>query len=399
MSGRTLRLTPRGVGLVLAAIAILALTSVLSLPALRSPAALLLAVVVLGVVVVSVMTPKVRVDCVVQPDRVAHGDRAAVRVIVTNESMFPTLAGRWRYPGPRAMMRQTRGVWPGLRPRDAAGSQAILDQEFRANRRGEHELGPFTVWTTDPLGVAVRRVTAGTVARVVVLPQVIDLTEQVTGFAPGARAGAHGHSSGFGDDDVIARAHVPGDPLKRMHWKATAHRGTFMVRQEDREHRRRMGVVLDTRRTAFSDRADDFEWAISMVASVVYSATKLGYGVEAVVGDCAVGTVGEGADLSIAELMEDLAFVRADGADGDGPSPLSSTTVIVVLGVTEADDAKRWIDCVPADSSVVSFVHDDSPAEVGPLLTAAGWHVFGYRAGDDVGAAWAGVSRDARAAH
>ena len=40
-------------------------------------------------------------------------------------------------------------------------------------------------------------------------------------------------------------AYLPGDAMKRLHWKATAHRGQLMVRQEEQQINPRAGVFLD----------------------------------------------------------------------------------------------------------------------------------------------------------
>ena len=50
---------------------------------------------------------------------------------------------------------------------------------------------------------------------------------------------------GIGEDDIIARSYLPGDALKRLHWKATARRGELMVRQEEQQMNPRAAVVID----------------------------------------------------------------------------------------------------------------------------------------------------------
>src|SRR5699024_718722 len=104
-------------------------------------------------------------------------------------------------------------------------------------------------------------------------------------------ASSHG---GPGGDDVIARPYVPGDPLRRVHWKATAHRGEPMVRQEEqddsrhalvlldpRTQRAMQGAVLGTRSGSRSGRGVDamFEWAVSMTASLVEHLAEQGFSV------------------------------------------------------------------------------------------------------------------------
>jgi uncharacterized protein (DUF58 family) len=51
--------------------------------------------------------------------------------------------------------------------------------------------------------------------------------------------------AGEGDEIRELRAHVPGDPFKRIAWKASARRGRLLVREMDREERDVVWLVLD----------------------------------------------------------------------------------------------------------------------------------------------------------
>lgn len=54
---------------------------------------------------------------------------------------------------------------------------------------------------------------------------------------------------GWRDGDVVrgAREYVPGDPVKLMHWPATARTGTLMVKELDAPHRPGLVLVVDLR--------------------------------------------------------------------------------------------------------------------------------------------------------
>ena len=68
---------------------------------------------------------------------------------------------------------------------------------------------------------------------------------------PGARGnGADEQSApGWRDGDVVrgAREYVPGDPVKLVHWPATARTGTLMVKELDAPHRPGLVLVVDLR--------------------------------------------------------------------------------------------------------------------------------------------------------
>jgi uncharacterized protein (DUF58 family) len=60
-----------------------------------------------------------------------------------------------------------------------------------------------------------------------------------------AAAGRAGRARGEGSDLRELREHMPGDPFRRIAWKASARRGTLLVRDLEREERDVAWVVLD----------------------------------------------------------------------------------------------------------------------------------------------------------
>lgn len=61
-----------------------------------------------------------------------------------------------------------------------------------------------------------------------------------------APAGRAGRLRGDGSTLRELREHVPGDPFRRIAWKASAKRGRLMVREYEREEREIVWIVLDT---------------------------------------------------------------------------------------------------------------------------------------------------------
>jgi uncharacterized protein (DUF58 family) len=60
-----------------------------------------------------------------------------------------------------------------------------------------------------------------------------------------AEAGRSAHAAGEADELREIRDHVPGDPFKRIAWKASARRGRLLVRQLEREERDVVWLVVD----------------------------------------------------------------------------------------------------------------------------------------------------------
>ena len=71
------------------------------------------------------------------------------------------------------------------------------------------------------------------------------------------------------------REYVPGDDLRRIHWRSTARTGELLVKQMVDTTRPELVVVLDNRAAAVG--ADDFEEAVDIAASVVAAAEAEDY--------------------------------------------------------------------------------------------------------------------------
>jgi uncharacterized protein (DUF58 family) len=60
-----------------------------------------------------------------------------------------------------------------------------------------------------------------------------------------SETGRHGRGPGHADEIRELREHVPGDPLKRVAWKASARRGRLLVREMDRDESDVVWLVVD----------------------------------------------------------------------------------------------------------------------------------------------------------
>jgi hypothetical protein len=88
------------------------------------------------------------------------------------------------------------------------------------------------------------------------------------------------------EDDVMTREYRHGDPMRRVHWAATARHGELMVRQEESAVSPEATIVVDLRSAAFPDAGQEdaegsespsFEWAVTAVMSVAAHLSELGY--------------------------------------------------------------------------------------------------------------------------
>ena len=160
-------------------------------------------------------------------------------VLVAREALHPGLAD-----GP---------VRAGL-TLDAQG-RARWTHALAPRRRGEHRVGPLTVRVRGPLGLAwsqrdlvpaePRRVYPqvrweGDVGRVLALAH-----RRQLGLAPVRLHGA-------GAEPYALREYRPGDPPRRIHWKATARHSRLITREDTWERGNRVVILLDCARAMAS---------------------------------------------------------------------------------------------------------------------------------------------------
>lgn len=133
-----------------------------------------------------------------------------------------------------------------LRTGVAPYQQVTRTYDVTALQRGVYTFGPAHLATGDPFGIFTRTETVGERQEILVYPHVYRPEElglpfrEVMGTLVARRALIH-------DPTLLAgsRAYHPGDPLNRMHWKATARTGQLQVRLQDPSTAARVMIVLN----------------------------------------------------------------------------------------------------------------------------------------------------------
>ncbi|MGP3534722.1 DUF58 domain-containing protein [Microbacterium sp. RD1] len=207
---------------------------------------LLAAVVVVSVISLFAARHTEAVSRSLTPDVASVGRESTVRVRVGLRSALPTAPGRWDDALPAAFSGRAHGVFPAIGSGFRGESTVELTYSIEAGLRGVHPLGPLVITATDPFGLARRRFSLGERTRVTVAPALVDLA--ALPGAPGEAGGMLQSATaqlGQGADNLVARPYAPGDSMRRIHWRATAHRDALMVRQEEQEASPEATVVLD----------------------------------------------------------------------------------------------------------------------------------------------------------
>lgn len=399
---RSLALTRRGGWSLLVAAVCFVMAAVLSLPALLDATGLLLGLVVLGAVYVMIAAPKARVDrtftpSVLEPDL---GTRVSLRFF--NQARLPLPSSYWRDHLPAGLGGTAAGHVPPL-PRTRRGRTGlILAYDVHAQRRGRHLVGPLTLEATDPFGLVRRRHPLAGTTPVVVLPRRHELAPLVSlGLADDGSGQPAPQHAGNGADDVIARAYLAGDAIKRLNWKATAHRGELMVRQEERQVNPRAAVYLDcdpsTQGTARDrsgawEHSPMFEWGVVATASVLTHLVAEGCVVSLRSSDHTVDRrVGDGQDIW-SDAMLDLAVVEPGEHDVDAVEP-PEQSVVLVTGHLDGERADHWIRVLGRTSSVHVFASAATRPEALALIEGTRWNLVTYRVQDDLAERWLSFDR------
>ena len=237
----------RGWGMLAAGAACLLAAQVMGRRDLLALASLLLALPLLSLAGTRVLKPRFQVYREFSPPSVETSARTTVRLAVAR-----TGAGAGQSVMEEHLPARF-GQSPAFRfpARSATGGTSRYEYHLRSGKRGQFLIGPVTAEFSDPFGLSVHRHAIDDGDILTVTPAAVELP--VTGLA-GARGNdgitATRLRANPSDDDVMTREYRHGDPLRRVHWAATARHGALMVRQEESVTTPEATIILDHRLAA-----------------------------------------------------------------------------------------------------------------------------------------------------
>jgi uncharacterized protein (DUF58 family) len=375
---------------------------------------------------VTVDRPRLSVSRTFHPDVVAVGENATVSTTARNESPRPSPPAQWREFAPPGLDVQPSAPFPRLDAHQPAIHRAkdtvTLRQDIRANHRGSHGIGPLIVSRTDPFGLAYAEYALGQPKQLIVTPRVRPLARGELDIArsEGTEHELLRHSIPSADE-LIAREYRPGDPLRRVHWRATARHDKLMVRQEEQRSNPEAWILFDThvqQRDRFvvpgaAERADaEFEELVELVASVGVHLLDEEFVLSIVetaprqlggrTGAGRSGTMGSTTptyDLGGADrlLLADLASIEqtAEYRD-DAVSELSAglrrsgraVPVFAMLLAGSTEEIGALAALRPMCDPAVAFVGASADPAVTETLTDAGWICVPFSSAEGTVAAW-----------
>ena len=232
-------LTSRGKVLLGGAVLVLAVGLYLNYPELIGLGIVGVAAALLALAAVA-RSPRVEVQRTIEPPRVTRGSTtgASAHILVRN-------ASRRALPTMSAHDRAGSDAPPFAIPRLRPGASHPAATPLPVRRRGVVPSGPLLVARDDPFGLAHRTLEAGLAAELYVRPKAIALPEIAASLA----RSVDGPQSDSTMEGTLAfhalREYVPGDELRHVHWRASAHAGKLVVKQHVDTAHAAVAVVLD----------------------------------------------------------------------------------------------------------------------------------------------------------
>ncbi len=155
----------------------------------------------------------------------------------------------------------------------SVGSRATVDHDYTlaCKRRGYYAVGPLSMATGDFFGFANAEWTEDQPAHVTVYPRVVALHE--LGLPSRSPFGVlPSRQRLFEDPNRMSgvRDYMSGDSLRRVHWKASAHENTLLVKKFQPAISLNVSIVLDMNSLNYpiSSAVGSSEWSITVAASL-----------------------------------------------------------------------------------------------------------------------------------
>ncbi len=223
------RMTARGVVLVLLGVALAVAAYGERQAVLLVPAALCLGIVLLGAWWVLGTASRVRVT---GPGVLEEGQDATLRIAADRGQA----GARWTTwaPGPERYLHLE-----GMLDDDGTAEVPLGDQP-----RGRWRLAPVDITSLDPFRVMRATRIVDPRASLVVGPALLAVPS--TALRSNREAGQQSQTRSADEVDAMVREWRPGDPQRRVHWRQSAKRGQLMVRQEANPATDDLLVLVDT---------------------------------------------------------------------------------------------------------------------------------------------------------
>lgn len=428
-------LTARGWGLALSAVVALLAAQVMGRRDVLVLAVFLLALPLLAALSLRLVRPALDVGRTFSPATAEAGAPVTVTLSLHSSRPFRQSADM-REGLPLRFGQSPVFRFPARVPGPDGGS--MYEYQLLSTRRGLFPIGPVSAEFQDMFGLARVLRTVGGSDPLVVAPAPLDLPRLELGGPRGKDGALAGPQRGSpSEDDVSTREYRPGDPMRRVHWAATARHGELMVRQEEPVTSPGATLLLDTREGSHADGAgssvwldgpgenglatsESFERAVSAAVSVAAYLVESGYALHLLdayarpaLERSASATDRQQRDFNGVEGLKDVAEGLAaleldaksaaagsgvpDGGGAFGDELLSSLVqrrrgpLIAVLGRLSVAEARRLAPAANHASRAYAILAVDRPQDAAgalAILRAGGWEAVAAAPKTDLARSW-----------
>jgi uncharacterized protein (DUF58 family) len=155
-----------------------------------------------------------------------------------------------------------------------AAGRSDLVATMHLEKRGAYRLTDVRVSAVDPLGMFGSSRPLPAPAEILVYPQIVPLLNPALSGRSDPRSAetSHRELTPGGEEFHGVRQYVPGDGLRRVHWKSTARHGQFHVIEFAQPVSRSVSLILDTSAGTDAGRGREttFEYACRLAASLLW---------------------------------------------------------------------------------------------------------------------------------
>jgi uncharacterized protein (DUF58 family) len=252
------------------------------------------------------------------PPAAHQGETVTVRLIAHNAVSLPKLHLSLRDVCPEGITPLDPEPLPVHLP---PGGSDTATYEVRLRRRGAHRFPAVWVHGTDMLGLCDQKTRWALTTDILVYPRVLDLPSRVLvkelggGSAPLETSSRKGEGSSF----FGIREYRPGDPLRHVHWRSSARRGSLAVVEWEAEESRSAVLAVETLKGSERrlEGGSTLDAAAGLAASLAADVLRAGNAVRVLAAGASdrLGAAARGTE-AMPSILETLARMQATAEAG-----------------------------------------------------------------------------------
>jgi uncharacterized protein (DUF58 family) len=271
------------------------------------------------------------------------GDTAYVRVDLLNtKSLLPTYSLCFQVEARNADQRKMLCQRSGLPP----GEHTNLAWQFMPDRRGPETLSIKRLESQFPFGFLRKSISGGVENQVMIWPRRVEYQFNPPFGKTWRHQGNTVMKRGSGSELVNLRNYFPGDPIRLIHWKASARLRRTMVREMSEELQDAYFIFLETPGRTWTDDSQ-FETLCSVVASLGEDLYRRGQLWGVAINDAPIITLKRLHDLHA--FLDQLAQVET--VESYTPVEDLSGATTITFGPGSGTEVNIYVGNVPAGSA------------------------------------------------